>query len=38
MKHWFNIALAALALSSATVQAATEVKVGMSAVISPSPS
>ncbi|RBM69428.1 amino acid ABC transporter substrate-binding protein [Vibrio tarriae] len=30
MKHWFNIALAALALSSATVQAATEVKVGMS--------
>ncbi|HAS3568068.1 TPA: amino acid ABC transporter substrate-binding protein [Vibrio cholerae] len=30
MKHWFNIALAALALSSATVQAATDVKVGMS--------
>ncbi len=30
MKHWFNIALAALALSYATVQAATEVKVGMS--------
>ncbi|MGL4223896.1 MAG: amino acid ABC transporter substrate-binding protein [Vibrio sp.] len=30
MKYWFNIALAALALSSATVQAATEIKVGMS--------
>ena len=30
MKNWIKVAVAAIALSAATVQAATEVKVGMS--------
>ncbi|MCE7630879.1 amino acid ABC transporter substrate-binding protein, partial [Vibrio fluvialis] len=30
MKNWIKLAVAALALSAATVQAATDVKVGMS--------